>query len=198
MRSTGAILLVVVALVVGFAGCAGCGTYNTLVQQDTGVTTAWSNVETQYQRRADLVGNLVSTVQGQADFERETLESVIAARSRATSINVSADDLSDPAAVQRYQEAQAQLSTGLGRLLAVSENYPQLQANEGFLRLQDELAGTENRIASARRDYNNAVGALNGRVRTFPANLVAGVAGVRARAPFAADAGAERAPQVQF
>jgi LemA protein len=198
MRSTGAILLLVVALVVGFAGCAGCGTFNSLRQQDTAVTTAWSNVETQYQRRADLIPNIVRTVEGQADFERGTLTEVIEARSRATSIQLSPAELSDPAAIQRYQEAQSALGASLGRLLAVSEAYPQLQANEGFLRLQDQLEGTENRIATARRDYNTAVGELNGRIRTFPANLVAGVAGVSARAPFAAQEGSDRAPEVDF
>lgn len=198
MRSTGAIVLLIVLLVVGFAGCAGCGTFNSLRQQDTAVTTAWSDVETQYQRRADLIPNIVRTVQGQADFESETLTEVIEARSRATSIQLSDADLSDPAAIQRYQEAQTALGASLGRLLAVSEAYPTLQANEGFLRLQDQLEGTENRIATARRDYNQAVGALNGRIRTFPANIVAGVAGVSARAPFEAQEGAERAPEVDF
>jgi len=198
MRSTGTIVLLVLLLVVGVAGCAGCSTFNSLRVQDTAVTTAWSNVETQYQRRADLIPNIVRTVQGQADFESETLQEVIAARSRATSIQLSADDLDDPAAIQRYQEAQTALGASIGRLLAVSESYPQLQANEGFLRLQDQLEGTENRIAVARRDYNEAVGALNGRIRTFPANLVAGVAGVSARAPFEAQEGADEAPTVSF
>ncbi|HEX8385443.1 MAG TPA: LemA family protein [Rubricoccaceae bacterium] len=198
MRSTGAILLLVVVLVVGFAGCAGCGTYNSLVQQDEQVRATWADVENQYQRRADLIPNIVRTVQGQADFESETLQEVIEARSRATSIQVSADDLDDPAAVRRFQEAQSALGASLGRLLAVSEAYPQLQANEGFLRLQDQLEGTENRIATARRDYNAAVGSLNGRVRTFPANLVAGFAGVSARTPFEAEEGADQAPEVDF
>ena len=195
MRSTGTIVLLVLLLVVGMAGCSS---FNSLRVQDTAVTTAWSNVETQYQRRADLIPNIVRTVQGQADFESETLQEVIAARSRATSIQLSADDLDDPAALQRYQEAQTALGASLGRLLAVSEAYPQLQANEGFLRLQDQLEGTENRIATARRDYNTEVGALNGRIRTFPANLVAGVAGVSARAPFEAAEGSDEAPTVTF
>ena len=198
MRSTGAIVLLVVLLVVGFAGCAGCGTYNSLVQQDTAVTTEWSNVETQYQRRADLVQQAVAVVKGQADFESETLQNVIEARSRATSITISADDLDDPAKVEQYQEAQAALGQSFGRLLATAEAYPTLQTNQGFLNLQAQIEGTENRIATARRDYNQAVGALNARVRTFPANLVAGLAGVSAREPFAADAGAERAPTIDF
>lgn len=198
MRSTGAIVLLIVVLLVGFAGCAGCGTYNSLVQQDEQVEARWADVENQYQRRSDLIAQVVSTVQGQADFESETLQNVIEARSRATSIQVSADDLDDPAALARYQEAQSALGASLGRLLAVSESYPTLQANEGFLRLQDQIEGNENRIATARRDYNQAVGDLNGRIRTFPANLVAGLAGVDRRAPFEAEAGAEQAPEISF
>ena len=198
MRSTGAIVLLVVLLVVGFAGCAGCGTYNSLVQQDTEVTTAWSNVQTQYQRRADFVQQAVAIVRGQADFESETLQNVIEARSRATSITISADDLDDPAKVAQYQEAQAALGQSFGRLLATAEAYPTLQTNQGFLNLQSQVEGTENRIATARRDYNQAVGSLNARIRTIPTNIVAGIAGVHAREPFAADAGAERAPQITF
>ena len=198
MRSTGAIVLLVVLLVVGFAGCAGCGTFNSLRTQDTAVTTAWSNVETQYQRRADFVDQAVAVVKGQANFESTTLQNVIEARSRATSIQLSAADLNDPAKVQQFQEAQASLGSSFGRLLATAEAYPTLQANQGFLNLQSQIEGTENRIATARRDYNQEVGALNARIRTFPANLVAGVAGVSPRAPFAAEAGAERAPAIDF
>lgn len=198
MRSTGSILLLVLLLVVGFAGCSGCSTYNSLVAQDEQVDRAWADVENQYQRRADLIPNLVRTVQGQADFESETLQEVIEARSRATSIQLSADDLDDPAALQRYQEAQTALGGALGRLLAVAENYPTLQANQGFLQLQDQLEGTENRIATARRDYNAEVAGLNGRIRQFPANLVAGVAGVDRRPAFEAVEGAETPPTVTF
>ena len=195
MRSTGTIVLLVLLLVVGMAGCAGCSTYNSLVAQDEQVDRAWADVENQYQRRADLIPNLVRTVQGAADFESETLQEVIAARSRATSIQVSADD---PESFQRFQEAQSALGASLGRLLAVAEAYPTLQANQGFLQLQDQLEGTENRIATARRDYNAEVGALNGRVRQFPANLVAGFAGVERREPFEATEGAETPPTVSF
>ncbi|WP_420456705.1 LemA family protein [Rubrivirga sp.] len=198
MRSTGAIVLLVLVLLVGFAGCAGCSSFNSLRTQDERVTGAWSEVENQYQRRADLVEQVVSTVQGQADFESETLQDVIEARSRATSIQVSADDLDDPAALARYQEAQTALGASLGRLLAVSEAYPTLRANEGFLRLQDQIEGNENRIATARRDYNRAATDLNARIRTFPANLVAGVAGVDRREQFEAEAGAEEAPEITF
>jgi LemA protein len=196
MRSPGAIALLVLVLVLGLAGCAGCGQYNTLVDQDERVERAWADVESQYQRRADLIPNLVSTVRGAADFERETLESVTNARARATSINVSAEDLSDPQAIARYQEAQAQLSGALGRLLAVAENYPQLRATEGFRDLQAQLEGTENRIQVARSDYNGAVQSYNTSVRRFPAALFAGLFGFDRRVPFEADAGAEQAPDV--
>ena len=197
MRSTGAIALLVVVLLVGFAGCAGCGTYNSLVQEDEQVQGAWADVENQYQRRADLVPNLVSTVQGAADFESETLQNVIEARSRAVEVNV--DDLSDPAAIQRYQEVQTALGASLGSLISlVREDYPELGATAAFRDLQNQLEGTENRIATARRDYNQSVADLNGRVRTFPANLVAGFADVDRRVPFEAEAGAERPPEVSF
>ncbi|PAP76457.1 LemA family protein [Rubrivirga marina] len=198
MRSTGAIVLLVLVLLVGFAGCAGCGTFNSLRTQDEQVTGAWSEVENQYQRRADLVQQVVSTVQGQADFESETLQNVIEARSRATSIQISADDLDDPEALAQYQAAQSALGSSLGRLLAVSESYPTLQANEGFLRLQDQIEGNENRIATARRDYNQAATDLNARIRTFPANIVAGFAGVDRREQFEAAAGTEQAPEITF
>ncbi len=198
MRSTGAIVLLVILLLVGFAGCAGCGTYNSLVQKDVAVDTEWANVETTYQRRADLIPNLVATVQGAADFESGTLEAVVEARARATSITVSADDLNDPAAVQRFMAAQQQLSGALGRLLAVSENYPQLRATEAFQGLQDQLEGTENRINVARRDYNLAVQGYNTSVRSFPANLIAGIFGFDQRTPFEADEGADVVPEVSF
>ncbi len=198
MRSTGAIVLLVLVLLVGFAGCAGCGAFNSLREQDERVTGAWSEVENQYQRRADLVQQVVSTVQGQADFESETLQSVIEARSRATSIQISADDLDDPDALAQYQAAQSALGSSLGRLLAVSEDYPELRANEGFLRLQDQIEGNENRIAQARRDYNEAATDLNARIRTFPSNLVAGFAGVERREQFEAQAGTEQAPEITF
>jgi LemA protein len=198
MRSKGTIVLLLIVLLVGFAGCAGCGTYNSLVQAQENVTRAWGDVETQYQRRADLIPNLVNTVRGAADFERETLESVTEARARATAINLTADDLSDPERVRQYQEAQAQLGGALGRLLAVAENYPELRATEAFRDLQAQLEGTENRINVARRDYNQSVQAYNTQVRTFPAALFAGLFGFDTRTPFEADPGAEQAPTVEF
>lgn len=198
MRSTGAIVLLVIALVLGFAGCAGCGTYNSLVGADEAVDQAWADVETTYQRRADLIPNLVSTVRGAADFERSTLVEVTEARARATSINISADDLNDPAQLQAYLEAQNAVGGALGRLLAVAESYPQLRANENFLSLQDQLEGTENRINVARTRYNDAVRSYNTSVRTFPANIVAGMFDFDRRTPFEAEAGAEQAPDVEF
>lgn len=198
MRSKGSIALLVIILLVAFAGCAGCGTYNSLVSQDENVERAWGDVQTQYQRRADLIPNLVNTVKGAANFEQETLESVTNARARATSITINADDLSDPAKMQQFQEAQTQLSGALGRLLAVAENYPQLQATQAFRDLQVQLEGTENRITVARRDYNGAVQRFNTAVRSFPTNILAGMFGFNRRASFEADAGSERAPTVDF
>lgn len=198
MRSTGTILLLVVLALVGFAGCAGCSTYNSLVSDEESVEQAWGDVETQYQRRADLIPNLVSTVEGAADFERETLTEVTEARARATSINLDAEDLSNPERIREFQAAQSELSGALSRLLAVSENYPQLRATEAFRDLQAQLEGTENRISVARRDYNGAVQRYNTQVRQFPAALFAGLFGFDRREPFEAEAGAEEAPEVDF
>src|SRR5690606_36577571 len=198
MRSTGTMVLIVVGLLVASAGCAGCNSYNNLVAQDEQVEQAWADVETQYQRRMDLIPNLVNTVRGAADFEQETLQSVVEARARATSINVSAEDLDNPEAIRRFQAAQDQLSGALGRLLAVAENYPQLRATDAFRDLQVQLEGTENRINQARRDYNAAVATYNTQVRRFPTAIIAGIAGFDRRTPFEAAAGAEEAPEVQF
>ena len=197
MRNKTTIILVLV-LIIGFAGFTGCNTYNRLVTQDEQVEASWADVQSQYQRRADLVPNLVNTVRGAADFERETLESVTEARARATSINLSVDDLSDPAAMQQFQEAQSQLSGALSRLLAVSENYPELRATDAFRDLQVQLEGTENRIATARRDYNRTVQSYNSAVRSFPTNILAGMTGFERRIPFEADEGAQQAPTVDF
>ncbi len=198
MRSKGAIGLILVVLLIFFAGCAGCTTYNTMIEHDERVEQAWGDVETQYQRRADLIPNLVNTVRGAADFEQETLQSVTEARARATSINLDADDLDNPEQVRAFMEAQSELGGALGRLLAVAENYPQLRATEAFRDLQAQLEGTENRITVARRDYNQAVQQYNTRVRRFPANIVAGVFGFDRRTPFEAETGAEEAPDVDF
>lgn len=198
MRSKGLLIVLLVIVLGSFAGCAGCGTYNGLVAADESVDQAWADVETQYQRRSDLIPNLVSTVQGAANFERETLEAVTSARARATGITLTADDLGDPAKMQTYMEAQAALGGALGRLLAVSENYPELRATESFSQLQAQLEGTENRINTARRDYNEAVRGYNTQVRRFPASIIASMTGFERRTPFEADPGAEKAPVVEF
>jgi LemA protein len=198
MRSKGTIALVVLAVVLGLAGCGATSSYNSLVQSDERVKTAWSNLQAQYQRRADLIPNLVETVQGAADFEKETLQSVTEARAKATSIQVTPEDLDDPQKLQQFQQAQSALGQSLGRLLAVSENYPKLQATQAFSDLQAQLEGTENRITVARRDYNQAVQQYNTKVRTFPTVLFAGLMGFQPRTAFEAETGAEQAPDVNF
>ena len=175
----------------------GFKTYNGLVEKDEAVATAWSNVETQYQRRADLIPNLVNTVKGYAAHESETLESVIAARSAATSINLTADELT-PEKIAEYQAAQQQVRSALGRLIAIAENYPDLKANQNFLELQAQLEGTENRIAVARKEFNEIARTYNVAVRRFPANLVAGICGFDTKAYFEADEAAAQTPVVQF
>lgn len=175
----------------------GCGSYNKLVGEDENVKKVWGNVQTQYQRRADLIPNLVSTVKGEANFERGTLNDVINARARATSVNVNPEDLT-PEKLQQFQQAQGQLSQALGRLLVVTENYPNLRANDAFRGLQAQLEGTENRINVARNDFNTAVNSYNVKVRTFPTNIFAGIMGFHPRPPFEADAGSQNAPRVDF
>lgn len=178
---------------------AGCGV-NTIPTRDEQVKAAWAEVQNQYQRRADLIPNLVATVQGYANQERTVLREVVEARARATSVTVGADVLNDPVAFQRFQQAQDQLSGALGRLLVVSENYPELRSNQNFLQLQAQLEGTENRISIARRDYNEQVRVFNTEVRTFPGALWAGTVHKWARPypTFQATPGAQTAPQVQF
>ena len=174
------------------------GGYNRLVAVGNTADTALANVNVQYQRRADLIGNLVKTVEGAGNFERGTLTQVVEARAKATSIKLDASTVSDPEAFKRFQDAQNQLSAGLGRLLAVSENYPQLRATEGFRDLQAQLEGTENRIAVARGDFNKTVQNYNLTVRSFPTVLYAGLFGFRPREFFQNQAGTENAPQISF
>ncbi|MGQ4273628.1 LemA family protein [Terrihabitans sp. B22-R8] len=176
---------------------AGCGV-NTIPTLDERVNGAWGEVQNQYQRRAELIPNLVETVKGFAAQERETLTAVVEARAKATSINVNTDQLSDPAAVERFQQAQDQLSGALGRLLAVTENYPDLKSNQNFLALQSQLEGTENRIAVARRDYIGTVQAYNTEVRTFPGRLWAWIYGASPKATFTTSEQNQTAPRVQF
>ncbi|MBS0032300.1 LemA family protein [Chitinophaga sp. 22321] len=190
---TGIIVIVVLVLL----GMFGCGKYNGLVTKDENVKNKWGVVQSSYQRRADLIPNLVATVKGAANFETETLEKVIQARASATQIKVDVNDLS-PEKIQQYQAAQGQLSQALGRLLAVSESYPDLKANANFQNLQAQLEGTENRINVARNDFNEAVNGYNSSVRAFPTNIVAGITGFKQKGYFEAAAGAENAPQVKF
>ena len=178
---------------------SGCG-YNTIPTLEEQAQAKWSQVQNDYQRRADLIPNLVETVQGYADQEKDVLTSVVEARAKATQITVSADDLSDPAKIKAFQEAQSQLGGALGRLLAVSENYPDLKSNQNFLALQSQLEGTENRIAVARRDYIEAVRAYNTELRTFPGVLWAKTffRDSKPMAEFAASDGAQTPPEVKF
>ena len=174
----------------------GCS-YNSIVSNDEAVKKAWADVEASYQRRGDLIGNLVETVKGEAKFEKETLVAVVDARSKATSIQLKADEIT-PENMQKFQEAQAQLSGALSRLLAVAEQYPTLKATQAFSDLMNELERTENRINIARRDYNAAVQTYNTQIRSFPANITAGLFKFKQREPFKADPGTEKAPKVQF
>ena len=175
----------------------GITQYNGLVGIQENVNTQWSQVENQYQRRADLIPNLVNVVKGYASHERETLEGVIQARSRATATTIDANNM-DEAALQRFQQSQDALSSALSRLMVVVEKYPELKANEQFQSLMAQLEGTENRIATARMDFNNAAKEYNTKIRKFPASLIAGVTGFRTRPYFTAQAGSEVAPTVDF
>ena len=171
--------------------------YNGMVGLDEGVNTAWANVETQYQRRADLIPNLVNTVKGYAQHEQSTFEAVVNARSKATSITIDPSNVT-PEKLQEFQQAQGELASALGRLIAISENYPDLKASEQFKELQAQLEGTENRINVARTNFNKEAQKYNTTIRTFPRNLFAGMLGFTQRAYFEADAGASQAPKVEF
>ncbi len=187
-------LLVVLAFIIYrfFAG-----SYNNMVMKDEAVTAQWSNVESQYQRRLDLIPNLVSTVQGYADFEKSTLTAVIEARASATQVKVDPSNIT-PEALQQFQAAQSQVSGALGRLLVTIERYPDLKANQNFLELQAQLEGTENRIAVERQKFNDMARDFNAYIRRFPQNLVAGMYGFSAKTYFEADKNAAKAPEVKF
>ncbi len=191
------IIWIVVVIVIVFCCGTGCSKYNTMVDEQTKVEQAWSNVETQYQRRADLIPNLVETVKGYSSHEAQTLENVTAARAKAGSISISVDSL-DEESMARFTKAQGELQSALKSLLSVTEAYPDLKANENFLKLQDELAGTENRIQVARKDYNAVARDYNALVRRFPNNLFASFFDFRVKPYFAADEGASAAPNVKF
>lgn len=195
--STKNITLIVILALVVFLGFSGCNGYNGLIKQDENVNNAWNKVQSDYQRRSDLIPNLVNTVKGEANFEQTTLTKVIEARASATQMKVDAKDLT-PEKLQQFQASQGQLSQALGRLLVVSEQYPNLRANEAFRGLQAQLEGTENRIKVARNDFNDAIQAYNVKVRSFPMNILSGMFGFKAKEGFKADAGAEKAPEVKF
>lgn len=171
--------------------------YNSLVNMDEGVTNKWSNVETQYQRRADLIPNLVNTVKGYAKHEQQTLEAVMQTRSQATQVKIDPSNCT-PEQLAAYQKAQGDVTSALGKLLAITENYPDLKANQNFLELQSQLEGTENRITVARKDFNDAANVYNASIRRFPKNILAGIFGFEKHAYFEAEAGAEKAPKVEF
>tara|TARA_R110000868_G_scaffold1211_2_gene9337 strand:- start:58144 stop:58734 length:591 start_codon:yes stop_codon:yes gene_type:complete len=186
-------LVIVIAIVF-----YGIGANNKLVDKEVKVDTAWAQVENQYQRRADLIPNLVNTVKGAANFEQETLTAVTNARSNASSINISADDLNDPAKLAQFQQAQAQLSGALSRLLVTVERYPELKANANFRDLQSQLEGTENRISTERKRFNDVAGEYNISIRKFPTSIFASLGGFDKKAFFEADQGTENAPTVDF
>lgn len=188
----GVILVVVFIIYRLFAG-----SYNDMVNAEETVSESWSQVQNVYQRRLDLIPNLVNTVKGMATSEKETFEAVINARARATSINIDPSKLT-PEQVRKFQEAQGELSTALGRLMVVSEQYPQLRQSEGFLNLQAQLEGTENRIAVERKRFNETVQGYNTLIRRFPANILAGMYGFEKKGYFEADKAAEKAPTVKF
>lgn len=186
------------SIIIGLLIIVGISVNNGLVEREENVESAWAQVENQYQRRADLIPNLVNTVRGAADFEQETLTAVINARSQATSINVSAADLNDPAKIAQFQEAQQQLSGALSRLLVSVERYPELKANSNFRDLQAQLEGTENRLSTERMRFNKAAQGYNTSLRKFPTSIIASIGGFDRKAYFEAEKGAEQAPTVDF
>lgn len=194
MKSPGVLIAIAIVVIVGFLGCNG---YNGLVKQDESVKKAWNNVQTEYQNRSDLVGNLVNTVKGAANFEQKTLTDVIAARSKATSVNINADNLT-PDKIAEFQAAQGQLSGSLSRLLATVEAYPTLRATENFTKLQGQLEGIENGIKNSRKVFNDEINLYNTKVRSFPMNILGGLFGFRSKEGFKADAGAEKKVDVNF
>ncbi len=194
MKAKSIVIIALLAIVVFY----GISVNNGFVTAEESVESAWAQVENQYQRRADLIPNLVNTVQGAANFEQKTLTSVIEARSRATSINLQAEDLNDPAKIAQFQAAQEQLSGALSRLLVSVERYPELKANANFRDLQAQLEGTENRIATERMRFNDSARSYNTQIRKFPSSLIASIAGFDRKAYFEANEGAEQPPMVDF
>ena len=189
------IAIIVVLLFAGYSWVKG--TYNTMVTQDEGVKTAWSQVENQYQRRMDLIPNLVNTVKGYATHEKETLEGVVSARAEATKTTIDPSNLNEES-MKKFQAAQGELSSALSRLMLVIERYPDLKANQNFYELQAQLEGTENRISVERKRFNETAQSYNTYIRSFPTNILAGMFGFQPKAYFSAESGAEKAPKVEF
>ncbi len=194
MKSITTIVILGILALLLFVGCNG---YNGLVKQDESVKKAWNNVQTEYQNRSDLVGNLVNTVKGAANFEQSTLTAVVEARAKATSVNINADNLT-PEKIAEFQAAQGQLSGSLSRLLATVEAYPTLRATENFTKLQGQLEGIENNIKNSRKVFNDEINLYNTKVRSFPMNILGGIFGFHAKEGFKADAGAEKKVDVNF
>ena len=193
-KNKGLIITIVVIVLVALWGILS---YNVLVGMDENVSNQWANVETQYQRRSDLIPNLVNTVKGYAKHESQTLEAVMAARSQATQVKIDPSNCTQQQ-LAAYQKAQGDVTTALGKLLAITENYPDLKANQNFLELQSQLEGTENRINVARKDFNDTAKKYNTSLRRFPRNIIASMFGFEKRNYFEAEAGAEKAPKVEF
>ena len=193
MKKSTIVWIVIIALIVVW----GIRIYNNMVNQEETVTKAWANVENQYQRRADLIPNLVNTVKGYAAHEKETLQAVVDARTKATSINIDAENMTAEE-LQKFQEAQKEVGSSLGRLIAIAENYPDLKANQNFLELQSQLEGTENRISVERKNFNDAVKTYNAFVRRFPQTLLANIFGFDKKPYFEAEEGSNKAPTVEF
>ena len=187
---------IILIAIVGVFTLSSCG-YNSMVNKQESVTAQWAQVQNAYQRRADLIPNLVSTVKGYASHEQETFTAVIEARSRATQVNINSEDLTEEG-IQQYQKAQEQVSSSLSRLLVTVESYPELKANENFLALQDQLEGTENRISVERNRFNETAKDYNQYIRQFPRVIYAGMFGFKKKGYFEADAGAQSAPVVDF
>lgn len=194
----GLIILLAIAGVVLLFVMWGVGKYNAIVKLDEGVNEGWAQVQNQYQRRMDLIPNLVATVQGVANFEKSTLQAVIEARAKATQVTLSPQLLNDPQAFQKFEQSQGQLSSSLSRLLVTVEQYPNLKANENFLQLQSQLEGTENRIAVERKRFNEVVLNFNAHIRQVPNNIIASFGGFQQKQYFQAQAASETAPKVQF
>lgn len=194
VRNLSVLIILGLVLILGVWGCSG---YNNLVKEDENVKKTWNNVESEYQKRYDLVDNLVNTVKGAAKFEQETLTQVVQARSKASSIQLNADQLT-PENIQKFDQAQSELSGSLSRLLVSVERYPELKATQNFLQLQNQLESIESDVKNSRRLFNESVNTYNTKVRSFPTNIFAGMFGFRSREGFKADQGAEKAPKVQF